>query len=71
MKKRGRVISCCRGEVQMVETGLRRGDGGKLEQMGRGSVSTAFKAEYLWMEAFEEGARLAWLVETITELNLG
>lgn len=55
----------------MVETGLRRGDGGKLEQMGRGSVSTAFKAEYLWMEAFEEGARLAWLVETITELNLG
>lgn len=53
-----------------MKTELRRGDGEKLEQMGRGPASPAFKAEQLWMEAFGEGARLAWLVETVTELNL-
>lgn len=44
--------------------------GRRLKQMGRVSVSPGFKAEQLRMEAFQEGARLGWLMETVTELNL-
>lgn len=55
-----------KGEVHLVETGeLRRGEMGR-----RVSVSPGFKAEQLRMEAFQEGARLGWLIETGTELNL-
>lgn len=53
-----------------MQTELRRGDGGKLGQVARGSESPDFKVEQLWMEAFGEEARLGWLAETITELNL-